>query len=769
MLDPRRVTELAEAVADGRTPDWASAESSASDAVERGVIAELRALQGIHGLMMTCTVRRSGDDGRTVLGRGDTSGGLEIRAHIGRGRFGDVYRAWDPALDCEVALKLIVHGEHEDAAETRVIAEGRLMARVRHTNVVTILGAQRIAGVSGLWMEFVEGRTLAAEVAERGPFDADELERVGAELARALDAVHRAGLVHRDVKAQNVLREADGRVVLGDFGTGLELDEPDETRGGLAGTPAYLAPEIFARAPATPQSDLYSLGALLFHLATGQHAVPGRSLRELRDAHARGTRQSIYALRPDLPESLRKTIDRALAADPLRRFESGAGMAAALEEPAAPRHPATGRMAAVAAVLTAFVGLAVYTLARPDAAEVAMASPVQQAQRLVLVTAFENRTGEPMLDGTLEPALARELSGSTAFGVASHARVQDTLALMRRPADTILETDVAREVALRDGEIVALVTGRIEKVGDAYALSVESRAPDGRLLVSVSVLQSRTVPFSKPSDDAHWTCRDNWPLRSAFPNPGPGLPRVTTSSLRALHLYGEMRRLQDGEGLLIGREELAERLLREAIDEDPAFAAAYRMLSIVVRLQGERLGPSRLEEALVHSERAIALASGVSPIERLRHEADRHFIKFLMNLPEPENSIHARGMIGTCEQLLQLDPHDPETLLRCVELLRDHRDTQSWNCRQVRGTATQHCSLAGGRRVGDSCRTARRGRSSASLHPSRGSARSRWRDTGTGGREGASVRGARSLGQERASRGASNCGTPASGYGRAEG
>ncbi len=102
--------------------------------------------------------------------------------------------------------------------------------------------------------------------------------------------------------------------MLGDFGTGLELDEPDEARGGLAGTPAYLAPEIYARKPATRQSDLYSLGALLFHLATEQHAVPGRSINELRAAHARGTRQSIHALRPELPEPLRKTIDCALAA-----------------------------------------------------------------------------------------------------------------------------------------------------------------------------------------------------------------------------------------------------------------------------------------------------------------------------------------------------------------------------------------------------------------------------------------------------------------------
>ena len=238
MLESARIIDLAEAVADGRIPDWSAAESGTADAVERGVIAKLRAVHAIHGLMTTWTARSGDAARRVVLAPGDTWGGLEIRGHIGRGKFGDVYRAWDPALDRDVALKLIRHGDGADMPESRVVFEGRLMARVRHPNVVTIHGAQRIDGVSGLWMELVGGRTLAAELAERGPFDANELMRVGAELARALDAVHRAGLVHRDVKAQNVLREASGRILLGDFGTGLELDEPDEDRGGLAGTPA---------------------------------------------------------------------------------------------------------------------------------------------------------------------------------------------------------------------------------------------------------------------------------------------------------------------------------------------------------------------------------------------------------------------------------------------------------------------------------------------------------------------------------------------------
>jgi hypothetical protein len=661
------VTKLAQAVADGQPPDWEAALSSATDPVERGTIAELRAVHGIHGLMTTWMGRRCDDAARTALAPGDNWGSLEVRAHIGRGRFGDVYLAWDPALERNVALKIIRHGDSPDGAETRVVEEGRLMARVRHPNVVTIYGAQRTEGVSGLWMEFVEGRTLAAELAERGPFESAELIRLGADLARALGAVHRAGLVHRDVKAQNVLREASGRVVLGDFGTGLDLEEPDEARGGLAGTPAYLAPEIFEGKAATPRSDQYSLGALLFHLATGRHAVPGRSVRELRDAHVRGVRHSIHALRPDLPELLRHIIERALDPDSAARFESGMAMAAALEKVPAPRHSKTRRaqLVVLAAGLAAAVGAAVYALGRSGPDETASAPPLQS--KLILVTEFENRTSDAPLAATLGPSVARGLSGSSVFGVVPAARVHETLALMRRPANTRQDLEVAREVALRDADVVALVSGRIESVGDVFAIRLEVRAAgDGAQLASVV---GSEVPHGAVVETVRRLAVDlrrQLDTSVRLPEPSPPLPRVTTSSLRALQLYAEVLALRDGEGLLIDREHDAERLLRAATADDPEFAAAHVMLAIVVRLAGDRAGQSRLDEALVHAERAIAYSSDISRFEQIRAEEQRHFIRFLMNPPEPEASAHSRALLAGCEELLQLRPDDANTLIGCV-------------------------------------------------------------------------------------------------------
>jgi Tol biopolymer transport system component len=333
-----RLTALAEAIADGETPDWDSASAEASNDEELVAIRQLRAIAeasrvsaelAVHASMSVRSLLAHGrpSDGPGALETPIIWGSLRVHEKIGRGRFGDVYRAWDPSLDRDVALKLLRHDD--GAADRLVVDEGRLMARVRHPNVATIYGAQRIDGRTGLWMELIEGQTLEAELATRGPFSPEEIVRVGIELCRALAAVHRAGLVHRDVKAQNVLQEAGGRIVLGDFGTGHELHE-DTDATAMAGTPAYLAPEVFQHAPATPQRDVYSLGALLFHLATGSYPIRGRTVREIREAHARGAPTRLRELRPDLPERLLAAVDTALEPDPARRFPDAGSMEAAL-------------------------------------------------------------------------------------------------------------------------------------------------------------------------------------------------------------------------------------------------------------------------------------------------------------------------------------------------------------------------------------------------------------------------------------------------------
>jgi Tfp pilus assembly protein PilF/TolB-like protein len=254
-------------------------------------------------------------------------GTLTIRERVGGGVFGDVYRAYDEQLQREVALKLLgTRARSSDAQAAKILHEGRLLARLRHPNVVLVHGVEARGDRVGLWMEFIRGCTLEQLLERQGLFGAREAVLIGQDLCRALAAVHAAGLVHRDVKAQNVMREEGGRVVLMDFGTGVPVRD-DETGLGAraAGTPLYLAPELLDSGEATASSDLYSLGVLLFHLVTRTYPVTATSLPDLRAAHRRGRRR-LEDVRADLPDAFLQVVDRALAPSPADRYASAGAM-----------------------------------------------------------------------------------------------------------------------------------------------------------------------------------------------------------------------------------------------------------------------------------------------------------------------------------------------------------------------------------------------------------------------------------------------------------
>jgi eukaryotic-like serine/threonine-protein kinase len=147
-------------------------------------------------------------------------------------------------------------------------------------------------------MEFVRGHTLE-QIVQQTQLSSAETVDIGLELCRAVSAVHRAGLLHRDIKAHNVMRAEDGHIVLMDFGTGREL--ADDASSDLAGTPLYLAPEVLQGQPATVRSDIYSLGVLLYHLVTGSYPVHARTVREVRRAQARSIGNPTGATRVPMP------------------------------------------------------------------------------------------------------------------------------------------------------------------------------------------------------------------------------------------------------------------------------------------------------------------------------------------------------------------------------------------------------------------------------------------------------------------------------------
>ncbi len=309
-------------------------------------------------------------------------GPFERLHRVGRGSFGEVYRAFDPVLQRTVALKLLLPRERSQHDESHaLLREARAMARVRHPNVVPIHGVDRHEGRVGFWSDFVQGKTLAELLAAQGPLGPKEAALIGIDVCRAVSAVHAAGFFHRDIKPANVMREEGGRILLMDFGLTHErgaLDDP-------SGTPAYMAPELLMGEPANVASEIYAIGMLLFHLLTGRYAVEGLGIQGLLTAHASGARRALLDLRPDLPEALAYVIETAINPAPQKRFASMGHMITALSDAigmgskgdvAAPVVPKPHRLRpwmlatlAMAAALIVFVLFQIRPLLTPGAVE----------------------------------------------------------------------------------------------------------------------------------------------------------------------------------------------------------------------------------------------------------------------------------------------------------------------------------------------------------------------------------------------------------------
>ena len=328
-----RLGQIASAILEGKAIDWPAVESSV-DAADSSIVEQLKVVAEIAAL------HRGLDD---IAGAPALSWGhLHLLERVGSGTFGDVYRAWDPHLDRQVALKLLRAVPEAAALDAslsdpaRVVNEGRLLARVRHRHVITVYGAEPRDGAVGIWMEFIRGKTLHQIVDQQGAMSAREAAAVGADLCGALAAVHAAGLLHRDVTARNVMREEGGRIVLMDFGAGRDDARAVVRVEGrdMAGTPLYMAPELFTGARADQRSDIYALGALLYYLVSGRFPVSGRSLADIGAAHERGTRTRLRDARPDLAPGFVRVVEKALEPNPEQRFQTAGELEQALEDPA---------------------------------------------------------------------------------------------------------------------------------------------------------------------------------------------------------------------------------------------------------------------------------------------------------------------------------------------------------------------------------------------------------------------------------------------------
>jgi eukaryotic-like serine/threonine-protein kinase len=284
---PELLSTVAASISDGAAIEWdVIAQQLAGE--DDDLLPELKLLEQIARFHQT----PGGPDDSSIYTRPTHRSQPKIWAHflilgpIGFGSSGDVYRAHDTKLQCDIALKLL-RDDGTGGPPARVLKEARRLARIRHTNLLTVFGAEQAQGRVGLWMELVRGTTLEEVLRREGTFGAREASLIGLDLCRALAVVHRAGLVHGGITVRDVMRDESGRTILMDGGAGM-----------------------FADSSRTKADDIYSIGVLLFHLVTNRYPVEGQ--------------MHLRALRPDLPDDFVNIVERALDADPRRRFR-GAG------------------------------------------------------------------------------------------------------------------------------------------------------------------------------------------------------------------------------------------------------------------------------------------------------------------------------------------------------------------------------------------------------------------------------------------------------------
>jgi len=264
--------------------------------------------------------------GNVVLNR------FVIERRIGSGGFGVVYEAWDGRLERPVAVKAI---EQRGEAGRRVLREAQAAARLNHPGIVTLYELGEEDGNALLVTELVEGSTLSRLGAE-GELSDREIGEIGADLCEALDHAHSRGVVHRDIKPQNVqVTEGEPRAKLMDFGIArLADDSPLTAAGDVVGTLAYMSPEQAEGREAGPEADVYSLALTLYECWSGEN--PHRRSNPAATARAIGARtRPLRRLRPDLPRELSEAIDACLAPRPNRRLsleELGTAIEDALDE-----------------------------------------------------------------------------------------------------------------------------------------------------------------------------------------------------------------------------------------------------------------------------------------------------------------------------------------------------------------------------------------------------------------------------------------------------
>jgi WD40 repeat protein len=254
--------------------------------------------------------------------------GYELRERIGAGGLGVVYRAHQKQINREVAIKIIqpMYANHPDFIR-RFEAEAQLIARLEHIHIIPLYDYWREPDRAYLVMRWLRGGSVRHTLAH-GPWEVEAVAQLLDQMAAALQLAHQKGVIHRDIKPDNILLDDNGNAYLTDFGIAVEMLGDQDRRASIIGSPAYIPPETLLGEPATPQADIYSLGIVLYELLTGQPPFLGADIKEMLRRHIEAPIPHLQHMRPDLPNALNAVIWRATAKSPDARHPNASSLAA---------------------------------------------------------------------------------------------------------------------------------------------------------------------------------------------------------------------------------------------------------------------------------------------------------------------------------------------------------------------------------------------------------------------------------------------------------